>query len=91
MVVNIKTIKTLTYKGHTIRVFQYPNGWSLNVLIDNDSDTLEMSYNKMRVDEFVYGSIADAKRAINNVPVKFIDLGIDECRHDEFYNRFKNN
>lgn len=89
MLVKIKTIKTLTYKGHKIRVFQYPNGWSQNVLIDNDNDTLEMSYNKMRVNEFVYGTIADAKRAINNVQVKFIDLGIDEFRREEFYNRFK--
>lgn len=91
MVTNIKTVKQITYKGHTIRVISFPNDRIEDVLIDNDNDTLELSYNKMRVDEFVYGSIADAKRAINNAPVKFIDLGIDECRHDEFYNRFKNN
>lgn len=89
MIVKIKTVKTLTYKGHTIRVFQYPNELEQDVLIDNDSDTLELGPVLKRIDEFTYGTIADAKRAINNVQVKFIDLGIDECRHDEFYNRFK--
>lgn len=88
MKININTTKSVKYKGHVIRVFEDEFGCT-DVLIDNDADEIETSPIDMNVNEFKYGTIADAKRCINNQMPIWVNSGIWDCRREEFINRFK--
>lgn len=83
----IKTQAQATYKGHVIRKVEDEFG-NVEVLIDNESDTLEDSIMDKQVNEFTYASIADAKRAIRNEPITWWPLEA-EIRNEEYFTRFK--
>lgn len=91
MKTSIKTIKAVTYKGHTIRVCKI-NGFSETVLIDNDADELEEAPIYKQDNELEYPSIADAKRMINGQEPKAILCYIADIPElkERFYARFTN-
>lgn len=83
----IKELARVNYKSHIIRKVE-DEFRNVFVLVDNESDEVENAPALMRVDEFSYASIADAKRAING---KELTWWTEEAciRTDEFFNRFK--
>ena len=89
MKTSIKTIKTSTYKGHTIRVCEI-NSFFETVLVDNDADEMEEAPILKQDNELEYASVADAKRMINGQEPKAIlcyIADIPELR-ERFYARF---
>ena len=88
MIVQVYTLRTLTYKSHLIRkvedVFH-----NVFVLIDNPHDEVENAPLYMHETEFPYSSIADAKRAISGEPMVYVDGDMFECRRKDYLNRFK--
>lgn len=82
----LTTIKELRYKGHVIREAENEFGCRM-VLIDNDSDEREDAPILCAENEFTYASIADARRAINGQPMKWIPADA-EVWGERYYKRF---
>ena len=87
MKIKITTLKTLKYKGHTIRKVLTHFGNEI-VLIDNDSNEIENAPVLMKPQDFTYASIEDAKRFIRGEKMMFIPQEAD-ILGDKYYNRFK--
>ena len=78
MKVQIKRdVTRVKYKSHIIRKVEDQFGNEF-VLIDNESNEVEKAPAFMRVDEFTYPSIADAKRNINGEQMIWV------CEEAEF-------
>lgn len=80
-------LKTIQYKGHTIRKVLTHFGNEL-VLIDNDVDEIENAPALMKPQDYTYASIEDAKRFIRGEQMMFIPQEAD-ILGDKYYNRFK--
>jgi DNA polymerase II small subunit/DNA polymerase delta subunit B len=89
MIVKVKTLSTTTYKGHFIRKVEDEFG-NVYVLIDCSDNEVENAAANMKVNEFPYSSISDAKNAINGKAMKYVDSDVFECRREEYLNRFLN-
>ena len=87
MKIEITTLKTLKYKGHTIRKVLTQFNCEV-VLIDNDSNEIENAPVLMKPQDFTYASIEDAKRFIRGEQMMFIPQEVDILR-DKYYKRFK--
>ena len=87
MKIKITTLKTLKYKGHTIRKVLTQFNCE-EVLIDNDADEIENAPVLMKPQDFTYASIEDAKRFVRGEQMMFIPQEADILR-DRYYNRFK--
>lgn len=83
----INQFALLKYKGHYIRTVQDEFG-CINVLIDNPYNYIESDLNIAEPCHYTYASVADAKRHINNQPLKWIPEEA-EIVGDKFWNRFK--
>ena len=83
----IKEVARVNYKSHIIRKVEDEFG-NVFALVDNDSNEVENAPALMRVDEFSYASISDAKRAING---RELTWWTEEAyiRNDEYFKRFK--
>lgn len=94
MLEKYETIKTIKYKGHTIRVAKSEFGIE-RVFIDNFEEYIETAPFNLFDADFDYASIADAKRMINGEMPKYIPAYLDypELRklnlRERFFNRFK--
>lgn len=88
MKVKVKTLKSIAYKGHSVRKVEDEFGNEF-VLVDNPKAFVENAPSSMDVIDFPYASMADAKRAINGKPMRFVDVDVWEYRKDDFIKRFK--
>lgn len=87
MKTKITTVKTLKYKGHTIR--KVLTQFNCEVfLIDNNTDEIENAPALMKPQDFTYASIEDAKRFIRGEKMMFIPQEADVLG-EKYYNRFK--
>lgn len=88
MKIEVQALKSITYKNHFIRkvedVFH-----NVFVLIDSPHNEVENAPANMQEIDFPYASIADAKRAISDETMVYVDGDMYECRHDDYLNRFK--
>lgn len=86
MKVKVNTLKSVTYKGHSVRNVEDEFGNQFT-LIDNPNEYIENAPSQMDVIDFPYASMADAKRAISGRPMLFVDVDLWDCRRTDFINR----
>lgn len=87
MKVRVKTLKSIAYKGHSVRMVEDEFGNQFTV-IDNPNAFVENAPSLMEVVDFPYASMEDAKRAINGKPMRFVNVDVWECRRNDFITRF---